>query len=310
MERWKTDLLPLLPEPVRAVLTELTDDDPLLEIRLRAGRPMELVSERRDRLVYAPGGRPMLPEASFETLLTALCERSVYAWERELSNGFLTVRGGYRVGVAGRAIRSEEGTLRYTAVNGFCIRIVRERIGAARELLPFVTEHGVLCPTLLISPPNCGKTTLLRDLIRIVSDGAEGVRPHRVCAADERFELCGGANGATAFDLGMRTDVVSGISKPAALLRMLAALSPQVLATDELHTEADAAAIDRASGCGVIVLATAHAGSLSDLRRRKSLRRLLEAGTFSRIVRIGARPVGSVAWVSDADGAVLYRREE
>lgn len=304
MERWKTELLPLLPKPIGAVLRELNDEDRLLEIRLRVGRPMELVTERGDRLVYAPQGKPLLPEDAFAPLLATLCGRSVYAWERELSNGFLTVPGGYRVGIAGRAIRTAEG-VRYTAVRGFCIRIVRERIGAAEPLLPYLIEDGALLSALLISPPNCGKTTVLRDLIRLVSDGTATLRAHRVCAADERFELSGAADGALPFDLGLRTDVVSGISKPEALERMLAALSPEVLATDELHTAADADAIDRASGCGVRVLATAHAGSFSDALRRPAIRHLLETGVFRRVIRLRREPVGTVGTVYDETGAIL-----
>ena len=304
MERWQTELTPLLPGAVREVLAAVNEEDRLLEIRLRAGKPMELVLARGDRLVYAPGGGAMLPEEAFLPLLSAFCEHSVYAWEHELSQGFLTLAGGYRVGIAGRAIRSDGG-VRYTAVRGFCIRIVRECIGAAEGLLGHVVSNGELCSTLLISPPGCGKTTLLRDLIRLVSNGNGIVNPCRVCAADERFELGGAANGQCRFDLGVRTDVVSGIAKPDALMRMLAALSPQVLATDELHTEEDAAAIDRASACGVRVLATAHAADISDLYRRAPLRRLLENGTFSRIVRIQKHPIGSIAYVADAQGTIL-----
>jgi len=305
MERWETELKPLLPAQVKEVLDGITERDRLLEIRLRAGRPMELVTAERDRLIYAPGGAPMLGEDDFERIVAQLCEHSIYAWEHELSEGFLTIAGGYRVGIAGRAIRTDSG-VRYTAVRGLCIRIVRECIGAGKTILPLLVSAGTLCSTLLISPPGCGKTTLLRDLIRLVSDGTDEVKPHRVCAADERFELCGSADGRCAFDLGARTDIVSGIAKQDALLRMLAALSPQVLATDELHTAEDAAAIDRASACGVTVLATAHAGSMQELRRRKPMRKLLEDGTFQRIVRIRNDPVGRVAFVADAEGTILW----
>lgn len=310
MERWKEELLPLLPTRVQKVLSEISESDRLLEIRLRADRPMQLVSEKHDRIVFAPGGEPMVAQEECAGILSTLCERSVYAWETELSNGFLTLPGGYRVGVSGRAVTGVDGKIRYTAINGFCIRIVREHIGAAAPLIPFVSERGQLLPTLLISPPNCGKTTVLRDLIRTVSDGENGLAACRVCVADERFELCGSGGGRAAFQVGCRTDIVSGMAKAAALERMLASLSPQVIATDELNTAEDASAVHRASGCGVTVLATAHAGGFKDLFLRESFRMLLQDWVFKRIVLLSDHPIGSVAAVCDGGGGELYRREE
>ena len=310
MERWKEELIPLLPQSVQKVLHVIPDQDRVLEIRLREGKPMQLVLEDRDRLVYAPGGLPMMTQEECANLLSVFCDRSVYAWEQELSNGFITLSGGYRVGIAGRAVTDAERVTRFTSVNGFCIRIVREQIGAAIPTLSYVLERGKLLSTLLISPPNCGKTTVLRDLIRIVSDGLNGCTPQRVCVADERFELSGFSNGRFAFDLGTRTDVVSGIPKAEALERMLAAMSPQVIATDELNTDADAAAILRARGCGVTVLTTAHTGSFRELLMRKALSPLLSDRVFSRIVLLSDRPVGAVQTVYDADGTILYQREE
>lgn len=307
MERWKNELAPLLPKAVGAVLSELSDADRLLELRLRAGLPMQLVFDGYDRIVYASGGKPMLTEQGCAALLSRLCEDSVYAWETELSGGFLTVRGGYRVGIAGRCAVGADGKLRYTAVNGFCIRIVREVPGAAKAIVPYVTEGNRLLSTLLISPPNCGKTTALRDLIRTASDGLYGVRPMRVCVSDERFELSGACDGSRLFDLGARTDTVSGLNKADSLERMLTALSPEALASDELTVRADQEAIHRAGCSGVTVLATAHAGCLSDLQKREPTAKLLRDRVFSRIVLLGRTPrVGAVQCVWNADGTVLF----
>ncbi len=310
MERWKTELLPLLPRAVQNVLNQIPEEDRLLEIRLRAEQPMQLVFAAGDRSVYAAGGRPMLTQGACMNLLSAFCEQSVYAWEQELSAGFLTIRGGFRVGIAGRAIRQENGSVRYTHVNGFCIRIVREVKDSARPMVPFLAEHGRVQSILLISPPNYGKTTVLRDLIRIVSSGLYGVPPMRVCVADERFELCGSFDGSNGFDLGTRTDVVSGLSKAEALERMLAALSPQVLATDELRTERDVEAIHRARACGVQVFATAHADTPDNLWKRSSLQRLKTDAIFDRIVLLGSSPIGSIRQIYDGAGHILRLMEK
>ena len=310
MERWKTELLPLLPRAVQNVLKQIPEEECLLEIRLRAEQPMQLVFATGDRSVYAAGGRPMLTQDACVNLLSAFCEQSVYAWEQELSDGFLTIRGGFRVGIAGRAIRQENGLVRYTNVNGFCIRIIREVKNAARPLVPFLTEHGRVQSILLISPPNFGKTTVLRDLIRIVSNGLYGVPPMRVCVADERFELCGSFDGSCAFDLGIRTDVVSGLKKAEALERMLAALSPQVLATDELRTERDAEAIHRARACGVQVFATAHADAPDNLWKRSAMQRLKTDAIFDRIILLGDAPIGAIRQIYDGTGRLLRLVEE
>ena len=305
MKRWKREILPLLPKPAAEVLERLEDAEQLCEIRLRQDQPMQLVYETTDRIVYAHGGMPMTTKTDIEHLLLRLSDHALYAKEQEMQNGYLTVCGGYRVGLSGRLV-GECGTVeRFSAVTGLCIRIVREVRGAAEPLLPYITTENRVGSVLLLSPPNCGKTTVLRDLIRIISDGACGIQPQKVGVADERFELCGASDGSVTFDLGVRTDVLCGISKAAAMQRLLTTLSPQVLATDELTYSEDAEALLSAAGSGVRVLATAHADDMEQLRRKPSLFRLLHERVFDRIAELRGR--GELHVVRDASGRILQK---
>lgn len=308
MEQWQETLLQQLPEAARTVLNGMEQADRLTEIRFRADGPMQLVFEDTDRIVYASNARPMMSAKEVQRFAERLMGNAPYAWEEQNRNGFFNVAGGFRVGICGRAVGKHGEIERITAVTGISIRIVRERIDAAKPILPYLVEDGELLSTLLLSPPNCGKTTLLRDLIRIVSDGMYGVHPKKVGVADERFELSGDHNGLRAFSLGVRTDVLSGVGKACAIERILTTLSPEVLATDELTLQEDVRALIRAKGGGVEVLATAHGTTPDVLFRQERLKGLMEERIFDRIVRLEGR--GRIRTVWSGEQTVLWERED
>ena len=289
--------MPLLTEDMRQALTPLSLPD-IQEIRLRLNKPMEVVTASGSRLLYAPNGRPMLREGEQEQLLSAFCGHARYAWEKEIQQGFITLNSGCRVGVTGRII-PETGAP--AAVTGFCIRILRPVVGCGEEVLPALLEGGRLRSTLLYSAPGCGKPTLLRDLIRLISNGLSGASPHRVGVVDERFEI--GGEGGMAFDLGDRTDVLAGTQKGPGLLRLLSTMGPQVLAADELNLREDVAAVLEARSRGVTVLCTAHGGTFQELMHREGMQKLFENRTFDRYVRLVG--CGQVDEIRDEEGERL-----
>ena len=236
-------------------------------------------------------------------IVSALARRSVHAIADELRQGYFTAEGGVRVGVAGRVV-AENGAVQciraFTSVN---IRLPVELRGISRELLRRVALPGGTVPGILIvSPPQLGKTTLLRDVVRAVSDG-DGVRPQKCTVIDERRELA-----PDGFDLGCRTDVFSGCPKTAGMMMALRALSPQVLATDELDGAAEAEAVAEAARAGVTLLATVHAGSFESMVRRRGMEEMLREGIFSRVVLLGEElGRGTVRGIFGPDGALLCR---
>ena len=309
---WRRAVLPCLPDSIRDMLACIPEEAPLEEIRLRAGQPLELRFSGYDRLVYAQGGRPAVTAADCEETLRRISEHSIYAWEEELRQGFVTLPGGCRVGLCGRAVTGRTGILRLSDITGLCIRIAHACEGAGEALLPYLADGaGRLASTLIVSPPGAGKTTLLRDIARLCSCGAPGLAPCRVCVVDTRYELAGCVRGEPQFDLGPRTDVLSGCGKAEGIRMMLRAMSPELIVVDELGTPLDIAAVLEAAGSGVQVLGGMHSGSAAMLQKRRSLSALLSSGLFSRYVILSRRQgPGTVEGVFDHALRQLVLREE
>ena len=308
---WRADLVPYLPPKAAALLGGVPDGAPLEEIRIRAEQPVQLCFAGGDRLLYGAGGRAPVTADDCAAMLRRFCDQSLYAWEAELRQCFLTLPGGYRVGLCGR-METENG--RPSAIceaAAFNIRIAREVRGAAAALMPrLVDACGRIRPTLLVSAPGAGKTTMLRDIARSASYGLYGARACRVAVADTRYELAGSVRGVPQNDLGPRTDVLSGVGRADACRMLVKNMSPDLLVTDELTTAADAEAVYEAACSGVSVVASAHAYSGDDLLRRRALLPLMQAQIFRRIVLLGrSRGAGTVEGVTDGLLRTLERRE-
>jgi stage III sporulation protein AA len=318
------ELSPYLPPRLSAALSEI---DPRVwarveEIRLRAGRPVILGLADGEAWVASAGGvcagdvfagsvrtgesrEPFVLSAQEAELTLELATRgSVYAMQEQLAAGYLTLQGGHRLGIAGKAV-VDSGQLRgLRHPNSFCLRLARDVYGAADAVLPYLLEGTGqrIASTLFVSPPRCGKTTVLRDAARQLSNGSprHGIPPQRVTVVDERSELAGCWGSLPTRDVGLRTDVLDSCPKAAGMVLALRSLSPDVLATDEIGRGEDVAAIEEAANCGVAVLATAHAWDLADLRRRPTMSDLLARGDFTRLVFLCRKPApGAVAAVLD-----------
>lgn len=273
----------VIPQFLRTLLAHLDQQtrQGVEEIRLREGFPLA-VCRAGEEWTHPIWRERTLSEEDLYRVLETAGGGSVHTILDQLRNGYVTAPGGVRIGICGEGAVREGNLLSFRRVTSLALRVPHPLPGVAVPLLPKLTKGGRVPSTLILSPPGVGKTTLLRDLIRCLSEG-EGVAPQRVGVADERGEL--GA-GSLRRQLGPRTDVLENCPKAAALLMLLRGMAPQVLAADEITAPEDLRAMTEAAGCGVTLLATAHGGSWGELRLRPLYRDLLEEGIFQTFILI------------------------
>jgi len=274
----------VLPLSLRGVALDLPEDKQgrAEELRLRIGHPVTVVFPQGE---LSLGTNPVTGW-DLEHLLELASRVSVHTVADQLRRGYLTVEGGHRVGLCGTPVLRDGQIHGLGRLSSAAIRVARQITGAAASVAQkLLGQSGALCSTLILAPPGAGKTTLLRDLIRMVSHG-EGMAPQRVAVADERGEVAALWNGVPQLDVGERTDVLEGCPKAQALMMLLRAMNPQVLAADEITAPEDVAALISAAGCGVKLLATAHGSAREDLVRRPLYRELMAAKVFERLLLI------------------------
>lgn len=312
----REQILKIFSVTIRNVLKQLDIDyNQLQEIRLRVNGPLLCIYKNQEfyitkagRLTKEQSQSWMIEKKEIQETVEYIGNYSLYAYEEEVKQGFITIQGGHRVGIAGKAV-VENGQVRSLKYISFLnIRFAHEIKGCADRLMPYLIEDNHMRHTLIISPPRCGKTTLLRDCIRQLSNGTTFSVGRTVGVVDERSEIGGSYLGVPQNDLGVRTDVLDCCPKTEGILMLVRSMSPQIIAVDEIGSEAEARAIETALHTGCKLLATVHGNSLEDIRKKAVFRSLLEEKRIERYVLLSStKKVGTIQSIYDKEGKEIYR---
>ncbi|MEG2323113.1 MAG: stage III sporulation protein AA [Anaerovoracaceae bacterium] len=283
-------ILSKLPQAIRQPINDLPKEmlESLEEIRIKAYSDIRVVVKNQE-LVVILGKDVEIDRQVIEEILNNLLNYSYYAYEEELAKGYITIEGGHRVGVCGRAVLSKGKVSLIKEISSLNLRRSREVIGVAERVMSHILNEGEINNTLIVSPPKCGKTTLLRDIVRVISH-----KGFKVGLCDERSEIAGSYLGKPSYDLGPRTDVMDGCPKAEGMIMLIRAMSPHVVATDEIGKREDIEAIEAAICAGVKIITTMHGNSYEDVLR-SNMGSIVKNGVFSKLIFLTNDPhTGSI----------------
>jgi len=314
------EVLEYLPKHIRQMVKKLPHDTlrDIEELRLRLGKPLSVAGCGIEFFLCFDGSTIeanayQVTQEDLKSSLQLVCNFSIYSVEEELRNGFVTISGGHRVGVCGRAVMEKGRIKTLKDVSFMNFRVAKEILGASDKAIGYlIRSPDSIYNTLIISPPQCGKTTLLRDMVRRLSSGSPGhnLRGMKVSLVDERSEIAACSMGIPRNDVGIRTDVLDGCPKAEGIIMMIRSMSPDVVATDEIGRREDADAILDAVNAGVKIVTTIHGSSMADFQNKQDLSKI-QKGVFERYIVLSRKNgVGTLETVLDGKFNILYERNQ
>ncbi|MBE5949181.1 MAG: stage III sporulation protein AA [Lachnospiraceae bacterium] len=310
----KDEVLRVLALSLRNVVGQAVPDyEKLQEIRIRAEAPLIAVYDNHEFFIGVDNkftnklqDAYIVRKNEVRETVEYICNYSLYAYEEELRQGFITITGGHRVGLCGRTVCDNDSIRSIKHISFLNIRLSHQVPGCSDRIMPYIRLEDGIAHTLIISPPRCGKTTLLRDIIRNLSNGTTKHPGMTVGVADERSELGASYMGLPQNDLGIRTDVLDCCPKAQGMLMLVRSMSPQVLAVDEIGGRADIEALSYVAGCGCKLIATAHGADLEDIQKKPYMRDMLHRGIWDRFIVLDNNgKVGNIKAVYNKSGMRL-----
>ena len=311
----REELIKIFSKDIREILKQVTVDfEQVQEIRLRVHAPLLMICSNREYYITREGNLSMRAEEAYLVTRDALKETldymssySLSAFEEEIRQGFITIQGGHRIGIAGKIITDGHGIRSMKFISFINVRLSHQVKGCAGTVLPYLYDRDMIFHTLIVSPPRCGQTTLLRDIIRQVSNGSREHAGLTIGVIDERSEIGACYQGIPQNELGIRTDILDCCPKAQGMMMLIRTMSPQVIAVDEIGSREDLEAIEYVMNCGCKLVATVHGNSMEDIRQKPVLRKMVLEKWFERYVILNNRgKVGNIGEIYDSRGCRLY----
>ena len=285
------------------------DKHDIEEIRLRSNKPIILKNSN--------GNKILIHIVSKEELLETfqkVCEHSIYSYQKQICEGFITIKGGHRVGVTGSCVVEDGEILNINYISSLNFRIAREKKDVSYKIIPYIIQNNEILNTLIVSKPGCGKTTILRDLVRKISTGIEeiGFKAKTCGIVDERGEIAAMYKGSPQNDIGILSDVIENIYKSTGMRMLIRSMSPEIIVCDEIGGKEDAQAINYAVTSGVKGIFTAHGNSLEDIMLNNELKIMLDKHLIESIIFLDDKKRGEIksVYILDKENKTYINRFE
>lgn len=311
------EIFPFLAPELRNLIEKIPLEklNDLEEIRLRIGAPVlfrctgsDLYLGRQGSLINSRQQVFICTSEIIKKTVMMMCNCSVYALEEEMQKGYLTLSGGHRAGFTGHTVIEAGRIKTLKQISSINIRVARFIPGAAARILRYLFQGRQLQHTIIISPPRCGKTTLLRDIVAAISNGFAGFSPVQVAVVDERSEIAGCRDGVPQMPVGHCTDVLDACPKAEGMMMLVRSMGPEVIATDEIGSLADVAAIQEVINAGIKLIATAHGRNLEEATARPGIGEIIQQRFFSRYVVLSRRKgPGTVEVIYNSEFQAIWK---
>ena len=286
------DILIYFPTNIRNLLyNEIKNEELLEEIRIRINKPIILKFNKSEQII-----KYFVNQEEILRILQSVCENSIYSYQHQIAEGFVTVKGGHRVGISGSCVVENGKVININYINSLNFRVARQIFNISKNALKYILniKENTIFNTLIVSKPGCGKTTLIKDITRQISDGTDDFKGLKVGVVDERGEIAALYRGIPQNDIGLRTDVIDNVSKNDGMKMLIRSMSPEVIIADEIGNINDIEAINYAVCSGTKGIFTAHGQVLEDLYINKTLNELMNQNIFEVIIFLNTKEKGEI----------------